>query len=340
MLSGSSQLVCRNEHLFSQGRWLVVNPTEAEIFAQLPSANIFGAHQYYDVYQQSLHAEQPQSFGAELTLPADKQVFDGVLIYLPKAKAHTAMLVANARAVLRDGGTIVIVGSNDAGAKSVGKQFKASFNTLQKYDTARHCALWLMQSEKQKPFNVVDYLKVSTYSLDGIEWRVAGLPGVFSLDGIDVGTELLLQSLPSIGAKSVLDFACGAGVIGSYIMRINPEATLCFSDINALALFACEQTLALNGQVATVQASNGLTEWQQSFDWVVTNPPFHTGKSTDYSITENFIKQVAKHLHSQGALVLVANRFLPYPELIDRSLKRQADLSRSNKFNVYHALKK
>ncbi|MDM7859116.1 class I SAM-dependent methyltransferase [Alteromonas sp. ASW11-36] len=340
MLSGSSQLVCRNEHLFSQGRWLVVNPTEAEIFAQLPTANIFGAHQYFDVYQQSLNAKQAQSFGAELTLPADGQAFDGVLIYLPKAKAHTAMLVANAQAIVREGGTIAIVGSNDAGAKSIGKQFKATFHSPQKYDAARHCALWLMQSEQQKSFNFEDYLKVSTYSLDDIDWQVAGLPGVFSADGIDVGTELLLRSLPPIGNHSVLDFACGAGVIGSYILRRFPEARVSFSDINALALYACEKTLALNNQVGTVRPSNGLAEWQQTFDRVVTNPPFHTGKSTDYSITETFIKQVAKHLNALGALVLVANRFLPYPELIDKSLNRQPDLARSNKFCVYHALKK
>ena len=338
MLSGSSQLLERNQELFAQGEWLLVNPTENAVFDVLDNANVSGFHQYFDVYQTCQNLHQKQYFAA--LMPKLGAGFDGVVIYLPKAKAHTQMLIANAMDVVKSNGIIAIVGSNDSGIKSIGKMLKNQFSQVQKYDAARHCALWLVNNDAQKPFKTEEYEKVSTYIIDDAEWRVCSLPGVFSHDGLDPGTELLLQSIPDVTAAEALDFACGAGVIGSYLALSTPQTKWHFSDINALALYACEKTLQLNEIDAEVKPSNGLSEWAQRFDVIVTNPPFHTGKQTDYSITETFIVDAKKHLNPAGDVYIVANRFLPYPELIDQHMKRQPDLNRSAKFSVYHATAK
>ena len=339
MLSAPSELLLRNLDLFEQGRWLLVNPTDVDIFNQLDEFNVDGFHQYFDVYQNAQTTDSIQTFGAAIEIADSDECYDGVVIYLPKAKAHFAMLLSNVMDVVKSGGTIAVVGSNDGGIKSVGKQLKTTLGVTQKRDSARHCALWCSpKTDTAESFNIDNYLTVSTYKLNQTEWQIASLPGVFSHDALDVGTQVLLESMPTLSAKQVLDFACGAGVIGCYLAKLQPSLQISFSDINGLALYACQKSCELNELDARIRPSNGLREWQATkFDAIVTNPPFHTGLDTDYQITEQFITAVREHLNGSGHLYLVANRFLPYPKLIDKHLHRQPDLARTNKFSVYHA---
>ncbi|WP_100643558.1 methyltransferase [Alteromonas facilis] len=338
MLSGADQLLIRNEQLFAEGNWVFINPSDGDVFDALQSNNIDGFHQYYTHFQRCEGKGRHQSFGTHVA--ATQDLYDGAVIYLPQSKPQANFLIDNARSVVKAGGTIAIVGGNDSGIKSVGKRLKQTFGEAQKYDAARHCAIWLVENPTQFAFNLNKYLKVNTYSLKELSWQVASLPGVFSADGLDPGTELLLSSLPTITGKTCLDFACGAGVVGSYLNLRQPQLKVYYSDINALALYCCEHTLRLNNLEGEVIASNGLNQWQRDFDNIVSNPPFHSGKETDYSITEQFIRNAKDKLSRQGHLFIVANRFLPYPELIDQNFNRQPDCQRSNKFSVYHAIKK
>lgn len=342
MLSSPSELLLRNTDLFEQGNWLLVNPTDTQIFSDLDEYKVSGFHQYFDVFQATETSQSPQSFGAAIELDSVEQRLDGIVIYLPKSKAHLEMLLDNARSVVKPNGTIAVVGTNDGGIKSVGKRLKQRFEHCQKRDSARHCALWCSPNNgSESQFNIEDYLTTSTYSLDGIEWGIASLPGVFSQAGLDPGTRLLLESLPNKFRNRILDFACGAGVIGCYLTKKRPEVSVSFSDINALALYACQKSCDLNQVTAEIRPSNGLKEWSDKrFQLIVTNPPFHSGIETDYQVTETFIQQAGQHLTERGDLYLVANRFLPYPQLLDKHLSRREDLSRSTKFSVYHAVKR
>lgn len=342
MLSAQSELLLRNTDLFEQGRWLLINAADTQIFAELKDYDISGFHQYFDVFQAANAAHAKQTYSAAIQLDKPKEAYAGVIIYLPKSKAHLDMLLANARSVVDKEGTIAVVGTNDGGIKSIGKRLKQQFSQAQKRDSARHCALWCSPNKAcHTPFKIDDYIEVNTYSLNGINWKIASLPGVFSHGDLDPGTQLLLESLPDKLPKKILDFACGAGVIGCYLAQRQSDLSLSFSDINALALHACRQSCELNGLTADIRASNGLSEWSsQRFKLIVTNPPFHSGIATNYEVTETFIHQAGEHLTRGGDLYLVANRFLPYPELLDKHLIRKADLSRSSKYTVYHAVKR
>ena len=54
----------------------------------------------------------------------------------------------------------------------------------------------------------------------------------------------------------------------------------------------------------------------ERFDVVVSNPPFHLGKSTELAIPWAFIDEAYDRLAPGGRLYLVANRTLPYERLI------------------------
>ena len=61
--------------------------------------------------------------------------------------------------------------------------------------------------------------------------------GVFSKDGIDFGTNLLLKSLPDLDdAKSAIDVGCGVGIIGICLNKKYPNMDVLMVDVNDRAI--------------------------------------------------------------------------------------------------------
>ena len=93
MLSAPSQLLMRNKNTFAQGKWLLVNPTDSQIAAQLNNPDIKVFHQYFDIYQQSCADGESAQHTFIAAYPTDEK-FDGAVIYMPKSKEQAKMLVA------------------------------------------------------------------------------------------------------------------------------------------------------------------------------------------------------------------------------------------------------
>ncbi|MBF7074200.1 methyltransferase [Glaciecola sp. MH2013] len=353
MLSLPSQLILRNESLFEEGRWALVNPTDADVFNELRDYNITGLHQFHDVYKQAENTSKfQQVFSASFNLEQikSKEAFDGAIIYLPKAKQQLEMLIANLAELVKDGGQLLIVGENKAGIKSVSKLLEKVGENANKIDGAKHCGLVCVEVSaamvaKTKAFDIKKYGVKRTYSVNGQELTVFSLPGVFGHKQFDPGTQLLLQQFEPRSDKllnmkgQVLDFACGTGIIGTYLAKMNAKIKITMSDVSALAVYCSEQTLKLNSVEGSVIASDGMKEVNLTFDHVISNPPFHTGVHTNYSITQQFIAQAHKQTRPRGSLNIVANKFLPYTEVLQATYFRAKTLVSTNKYNIYEAAK-
>jgi len=118
----------------------------------------------------------------------------------------------------------------------------------------------------------------------------------------------------------------------------NSPLHLVLSEINALSLYCAQRTLHLNHLQGDVIASNGLTNVEGKFAHIITNPPFHTGVNTDYSIAYGFLAQAREHLIEQGSLVLVANSFLNYADVMLEHVGPSRKLGGNNRFSVYQAI--
>lgn len=341
MLSATSQVLVRNQDYFAKGRWLIVNAPEPDIFDSLGNGEFHGFHQYYSVYQQCASGNSPEKHVFAAGYSADQQ-FDGAIIYMPKAKEQVRMLIANMAACIKNPGQIFLVGENKSGIKSANKLFDTVSDKVNKLDSARHCALYCATLEidasnghRKSQFELQKWVKWYSFEHANHTIAIASIPGVFSANKLDAGTKLLLDNLPKNMSGKVLDFACGAGVIACAVAKQYPESILTMTDVSALALHCANLTLAKNNVVGEILASDGLSNVTEKFDFILTNPPFHTGIQTDYNVTESFIQESKKHLKSNGKLSLVANRFLLYPDLIKRSLGKVKTTAQTSKFNLY-----
>ena len=361
ILSPQSQLLERNLEIFEQGNWLLVNPSDAYFTDNLKHLSVSVLHQYFNIFSESVRvipsvtldsrdvSADPSGFLIEQKVSnhthwfapfvTSSDQYTDILIFMPKSKTHFQMLLRMAAGALKDNGRIHVVGENKGGIKSAAK-LMTQYGSTQKIDSARHCSLITTSVEESHlAFEPQDWMEALDYDVNGHSWQVVSMPGVFSHGELDNGTRLLIEKLSSNLRGQVLDFACGAGVIGSYLLARYPHLKLAMLDVSALALYCASRSLHTNQQASTLIAADGLNSVELNVDHIVTNPPFHTGVKTDYSVTKRFIADATRVLKPQGSLLMVANRFLPYPGLLSEQFNQVQTVAQNTQFSVYLALR-
>lgn len=128
--------------------------------------------------------------------------------------------------------------------------------------------------------------------------------GVFSRDGVDKGTELLLGALPDL-TGDVLDLGCGWGAVGISVASAYLSVRVTMADINSRAVELSQKNARRNGVLARVLMSDGFSELcGEKFSYILTNPPIRAGKQVIYDM---FAKS-AEHLLPGGSLFLVIRK--------------------------------
>lgn len=345
-LNPPSLLLERNAAQFS-GSVLFANPEDsyphqlsqdATVYAWCQSRTVFDFLTRLGMSEDVLH------FGHQWD-DAKGNEFDHVIIYQPKAKELLDYLLAVTLPLLKQGGSVWLVGDNKSGVKSSMKRLVAPLGEVGKVESAKHCLLFSGRKlGEAKPFIFDQWVKRWEQEVAGHTFTLCSIPGVFGHGKTDKGTALLLEQLAEhrfmsdVANARLLDFGCGDGIISMWLYK-HTGAHISALDDSALALKATELTFAANDakDAVTLISSNGLAQAKGRYNYVITNPPFHTGINTDYSVAERFFIEVKKHLTLNGELFVVANDFLRYPPLIDASLGKHQLAIRTGGFAVYYA---
>jgi 16S rRNA (guanine1207-N2)-methyltransferase len=194
-------------------------------------------------------------------------------------------------------------------------------------------------TEGTSPYLDPDHFREVAVTIKGVDYTLFSRPGVFSWEHLDEATQILGDLMDIRAGESVLDLGCGAGALGLTAASLSGTGRVLMVDADAEAVRCVTRGIA-KAELgnAEVRASDvGGAVGAEPFDVVVSNPPFHQGKATDLMVPRQFIADAYTHLKVGGRLMLVANRTLPYEQVIAERFGEVRTLHDGRRFKVLGA---
>ena len=266
--------------------------------------------------------------------------FDAILFRLARGTATLNAVLCESFRLLRIGGVFWVSGHNKEGIKSFVKRSEAHFGNANLARIKSSCRLVGFKKESERPVNPVEDphyfeyqdLEINIPRLGNIAY--SSKPGIFSYRTTDLGTALLAKFLPDCAGKTVLDLGCGSGVLSVAAGKAGAASVLAV-DANAIATQCTVRNFerhSLPGKVLCTHLTEGL---DTEFDIVLSNPPFHQGHATDYSLPGKILDAIIPRLKTGGSIYLVANRFLDYAAQGATRFQKVEVLAREQGYCVY-----
>jgi 16S rRNA (guanine1207-N2)-methyltransferase len=247
-----------------------------------------------------------------------------VVLTVPEERVAVQQLLLEALTHAPVGARVWLAGANDAGAKPAARLLGSLCpDTRVLAQGGGHRLVEAVVPEGLDlgplralvaPYDDTSVFRELSVTLAGAPATLWTRPGVFSWDHLDEATALLAEHLDVRTDDRVLDLGCGAGALALAAWRAQPTAHLTLVDADSEALRCASRTLAdvPAAQWRVVASDAGRAVAGESFDLVLSNPPFHAGKRVDLALPRQFLDDAWSVLRPGGRLRLVANRTLPY----------------------------
>ncbi|GAA1701109.1 methyltransferase [Microcella alkalica] len=137
-----------------------------------------------------------------------------------------------------------------------------------------------------------------------LELQTAG--GVFSPGGLDIGTGVLLGSVPPPPpGGNLLDLGCGWGPIALSLALESPRATVWAVDVNERALDLTRRNAELLGLANVTAVRPEDVPAGIAFRTIWSNPPIRVGKNELHGMLSTWLPRIAEA--SDGWLVVARN---------------------------------
>lgn len=182
--------------------------------------------------------------------------------------------------------------------------------------------------------------KVVETTLRGKPFRFVTDAGVFSREGVDFGSRLLIEHVQLPDDARVLDMGCGWGPIGIALSFAVPRGKVTLADVNARALALARENARLNGAggIDVVESDLFAGLAGQTFTHIVTNPPIRAGKQTVHGLFE----QAVAHLPAGGELWVVIQKKQGAPSAkrkLESLFTEVREAARAKGYHVYQAIR-
>jgi 16S rRNA (guanine1207-N2)-methyltransferase len=274
---------------------------------------------------------------------SQKKHYSLVLVLPPRQRDEARALLARAVSLAQGGGRVVACISNNEGARSGEtdlEKLAGNVTTLSKHKCR---VFWTAPLHEQVNQTLVDeWIKLDAVRPIG-DARFVSRPGVFAWDRIDPASALLAKFLPNDLKGRAADLGTGFGYLSVELLsRCASITALDVYEAEARALDLAKQNLQSYAERIAVKyhwhdVTQGLLG---NYDVIVTNPPFHTQSRADRpDIGKRFITAAADSLNPGGSLWLVANRHLPYEEVLTSSFGQTRIVTERDGFKIIHATK-
>ena len=220
--------------------------------------------------------------------------------------------------VLEMGGTLYLAGQRNRGVRSYVKYLHAVFGNSRRAGRVGRVEIYSARKEQDDPCQapIDNRMTFELCDLPGSPYSVETRAGVFSRDGLDTGTRLLIDCMEVRSSDQVLDWGCGWGALGMVAARLSVKGSATLVDSNIRAVSCAEENLRRNRICnAVVRVGDArVFDQREKFDLIVSNPPFHDGNAAAHPLIEGAFKA----LRPGGRLMLVVMR----PEAYLKHIRR------------------
>ncbi len=310
-----------------EGRILIFNPPAMVDLSALDKERVHVVQGFYPDYAALLR----RGFDASSTAKGD---YAAAIVYLPRAKALALSMVAQASAAT-GGGLVIVDGQKTDGIMSMLKALKGRVEVLGTVSKAHGKLAWFRCENSD---DLGDWIAKDRQVTGGFTTH----PGVFSADGPDKGSQVLMAALSDKIKGHGADLGAGWGLLSREILKREAVTTLDLIEADHTALECARRNITdARAQFHWADAAS----WGQGGDkgahlnFVISNPPFHTGRKGDPDLGRAFIRAAAGMLAPSGQFWMVANRHLPYEATLDAYFRHVSEVGRDSGFKVFHAIR-
>lgn len=183
------------------------------------------------------------------------------------------------------------------------------------------------------------------YKLEGSEHIIFNHANVFSREKLDIGTRFFLQHIPqSEKYKTIIDLACGNGVVGLVTVEKNPTAEMFFLDESFMAVESARENIKKNlpkNEKIHFDVKDCLSGVKyNSADLILNNPPFHQNNVVGDEVAWRMFTQSKEVLKTQGELWVIGNRHLGYHVKLKKIFNNCEVIATNKKFVILRSIKR
>lgn len=310
-------------------------PVGPALFLYAAPHPALAAFQDVDCIQPFFPAAQPLGACGDIDKVSENK-YAAAFVLLPKQVEEAKAALATALLAIAPGGVLYAAAANDANGNRILKWLEEK--GISGHSLSKNKARCVIAARPAMLPDFADWIAAAAprrLDFDGIMLHTR--PGVFSWNRADAGSRFLLQHLPAGIGGEVADFGCGIGYLSAHLLHNN-------KDISALHMIDADaRALGL----ARLNVPAAIPHWADlsrtinlpPLDAVIMNPPFHTGKMTEASLGQAFIRTAAHHLKKGGRLFMVANAHLPYEKTLEGLFTRAQKTAEDGGFKVLAAVK-
>tara|TARA_R110001599_G_scaffold353512_1_gene593433 strand:+ start:22635 stop:23753 length:1119 start_codon:yes stop_codon:yes gene_type:complete len=261
-----------------------------------------------------------------------------VVMRIPKVLPYFEYQLALLQHSFPTGTTVLAAGMDKHLSPHVASLLDKYIGPTERHPGQRKARLFSARLEGRPPQQVRDNTR---YHCDVLGCDLQAMPNVFSQDRLDGGSRLLLQQLAGIApAGTLIDLACGNGVLGLAAFKQGLASEVIFADESAMALESARINSAqlFAGVSFGFHHGDALENYKGApAELILCNPPFHLNHAVDEYAGRRLVAHCARYLQTGGQLCLVANRHLDYLPTLKRSFGRVETLAQDRRFIVWLA---
>lgn len=280
------------------------------------------------------HFRALRAAGHAVTPQGEGSGFDAALVLAGRHRGQNELRIAEAIERVAPDGLIVVAGGKEDGIDSLRKRINALV-ALEGHLPKHHgVAFWF----RRAGLEAAAALRAANPD-PIVEGRFRTAPGMFSFDRVDAGSRLLVENLPDGLTGHAADFCAGWGYLATEVAARSPGLTgLDLYEADFEALEAARRNVGDDGVEPRFFWTDLLAEpVERRYDTIVMNPPFHSGRAAEPGLGAGIIRAAAKALKPGGRLVIVANRQLPYEQVLSAAFSNHAEIARDGMFKVFSA---